>query len=111
LKTVLHAANEDWQAWTLWYEDRVAGRVRSEAHELAYVHIDDGLWGQGPAAVNAEIKSRIEVAAPDRGLTHMVKAAAKRGQAYGADKQRKPAERKTRGVKCGIRNLARQRKT
>ncbi len=60
LKQVLLAANQDWQVWTLWYEDRLAGRVRKESHDLAYVRISDELWDQGPAAVNAEIKRRIE---------------------------------------------------
>jgi hypothetical protein len=59
LKEVLLAANQDWQVWTLWYEDRLAGRVREESHDLAYVRIGDELWDQGPAAVNAEIKRRI----------------------------------------------------
>ncbi len=60
MKTALLAANEDWDVWTDWYEDRLAGRARDEARELAYVRIDDGLWKQGPAAVNAEIKRRID---------------------------------------------------
>jgi hypothetical protein len=64
LKAALHAANEDWEVWTSWYEDRLAGRIRNEARELAYVRIGDDLWNQGPAAVNAEIKRRIEELEP-----------------------------------------------
>jgi hypothetical protein len=60
LKEVLLAANQDWQVWTIWYDDRLAGRVRKESHDLAFVRIADDLWDQGPAAVNAEIKTRIE---------------------------------------------------
>jgi hypothetical protein len=60
MKADLHAAYEDWDVWTNWYEDRLAGNVRSEIRELAYVRIDPDLWDQGPAVVNAEIKRRIE---------------------------------------------------
>jgi hypothetical protein len=60
MKARLHAANQDWQVWTNWYDNRLDGRFRAEERELAYVHIDDALWHQGPAIVNAEIKRRIE---------------------------------------------------
>jgi hypothetical protein len=64
LKAALHAAGQDWQVWTTWYEDRLQGRVRDEARELAHVRIEAALWDQGPAAVNAEIKRRIEAFEP-----------------------------------------------
>ena len=60
LKAALLAAKQDWDVWTDWYDDRLDGRVRNEERELAYVRIDDALWKQGPAIVNAEIKRRIE---------------------------------------------------
>jgi hypothetical protein len=60
LKEALHADKQDWDVWTAWYEARLEGRVREEERELAYVRIDDELWDQGPAIVNAEIKRRIE---------------------------------------------------
>jgi hypothetical protein len=60
LKAALIAAGHYWQVWTRWYDDRLAGRVKDEECELAYVRIDDALWKQGPAIVNAEIKRRIE---------------------------------------------------
>ncbi len=60
MKEVLLATNQDWQVWTIWYEDRLAGRVREESRDLAFVRIGDELWDQGPAAVNAEIKRKIE---------------------------------------------------
>ena len=60
MKAELHAAGQDWQVWTIWYDDRLDGRVRNEKRELAYVLIEDDLWKQGPAIVNAEIKRRIE---------------------------------------------------
>ena len=60
LKAALLRAKQDWDVWTDWYDDRLDGRVRNEERELAYVRIDDALWNQGPAIVNAEIKRRIE---------------------------------------------------
>ncbi len=51
---------QDWQVWTIWYEHRLDGRVREEERELAYVRIDESLWNQGPAIVNAEIARRAE---------------------------------------------------
>jgi hypothetical protein len=71
MKSALHAAGKDWQVWTTWYDDRLDGRVREEERELAYVRIEDALWEQGPAIVNAEIKRRIEprVSAPRTGVS------------------------------------------
>jgi hypothetical protein len=60
LKVALRATKQDWEVWTDWYDDRLDGRVREEERELAYVRIDDALWNQGPAIVNAEIKRRID---------------------------------------------------
>jgi hypothetical protein len=60
MKGALLGAKEDWDVWTTWYDDRHEGRVRDEERELAYVRIEEALWAQGPAIVNAEIKRRIE---------------------------------------------------
>ena len=46
--------------WTDWYDDRLEGRIRSEAHELHYSGIDRLMWNEGPQVVNAEIKRQIE---------------------------------------------------
>jgi hypothetical protein len=59
MKAALHAAKQDWQVWTIWYDDRLTGRVRHKTRELAYVRIEEALWDQGPAVVNAEIGRRI----------------------------------------------------
>ena len=59
MKAMLHAAKQDWQVWTIWYDDRLKGRVRDKTRELAYVHIEEALWDQGPAVVNAEIERRL----------------------------------------------------
>jgi hypothetical protein len=64
VKAALHAAGQDWQVWTIWYDDRLDGRVRTKERELAYVRIEEDLWAQGPAIVNAEIKRRIEELEP-----------------------------------------------
>jgi hypothetical protein len=61
LKAALHATGQDWEVWTIWYDDRLAGYpFREEERELAYVRIDESLWAKGPAIVNAEIRRRIE---------------------------------------------------
>jgi hypothetical protein len=64
MKGALLAAKQEWQVWTNWYDDRLEGRVRDVERELAYVRIDDALWNQGAAIVNAEIKRRIEQLEP-----------------------------------------------
>jgi hypothetical protein len=60
LKAALHGAKQDWDVWTGWYEDRLAGRAQIQERELAYVRIEEALWDEGPAMVNAEIKRLIE---------------------------------------------------
>jgi hypothetical protein len=53
--------------WAFWYNNRLVGRAQDEDDELAYVRIEEDLWDQGPAIVNAEIKRRIEAhTAPTR---------------------------------------------
>jgi hypothetical protein len=64
MKAALLAAKQDRQVWTNWYDDLLDGRVREEERELAYVRIDEALWNQGPAIVNAEIKRRIDECEP-----------------------------------------------
>jgi hypothetical protein len=65
MKAMLHAAKQDWQVWTIWYDDRLDGRVRDKTRELAYVRIQEALWDQGPAVVNAEIERRIEMSSDE----------------------------------------------
>lgn len=45
--------------WTDWYADRLDGNIRDDEDELAIVQIEDALWDQGPAAVNAEIAMHV----------------------------------------------------
>ncbi|WGJ15253.1 hypothetical protein QEV83_02825 [Methylocapsa sp. D3K7] len=56
MKETLLRTDQDWEVWTDWYEDRLKGHHRKEERELVYVKIDEALWSQGPAAVNAAIK-------------------------------------------------------
>jgi hypothetical protein len=60
LKESLLTLGQNWQAWVIWYEDRLEGRVGLEERELAYVRIAEMLWQQGHAEVNAGIMRRIE---------------------------------------------------
>jgi hypothetical protein len=70
MKAALRAEKQDWQVWTIWYDDRLAGYpFREEERELAYVRIDEPLWAKGPAIVNAEIKRRIEEFEPPQSHT------------------------------------------
>jgi hypothetical protein len=64
LEAGLLAAKQDWRVWTTWYDDRLDGRFRGEERELDYVRIDEYLWDQSPAIVNAEIKRRFDERAP-----------------------------------------------
>ncbi len=57
-KMALLATKQDWQMWTLWYDDRLAGRVRDEERELLYEGIADYFWKQGLAIFYAEIRRR-----------------------------------------------------
>jgi hypothetical protein len=49
-----------WEVWVNWYADRLAGLLRSDRRELAYVEVPKGLWVDGPAGVNTWIAKRVE---------------------------------------------------
>ncbi len=55
----LLAANENWQVWTSWYENRLTGSTWSWDHELVYARIPENLWDRGPSTVNGWIGSHI----------------------------------------------------
>lgn len=60
LKRDLLSAGDDWDVWTDWYDDRLAGkRPWRRSLEIARATLPDDLWEQGPKAVNAEIKRLI----------------------------------------------------
>jgi len=71
LKATLVAANDHWDVWTDWYDDRLDGRIRNEKRELAYVRIEDALWNQGPAVVNAEIRRLVDELEPPHGTVQL----------------------------------------
>lgn len=60
MKRDLIGADIGWEVWVNWYEDRVAGRTRSDAHEFAYSDVPGELWADGPAKVNTWIMRRFD---------------------------------------------------
>jgi hypothetical protein len=58
MQDALLGAGQEWGVWTIWYRDRLEGRVNDETREFAYVRVEEALWSKGPAVVNAEIKKR-----------------------------------------------------
>jgi hypothetical protein len=61
------AGDADWEVWIEWYQDRLAGRPSlGEEFDIAVATLPNGLWEQGPKAVNAEIRRLIEVHTPPR---------------------------------------------
>jgi hypothetical protein len=94
LKAALLAAKQDWQVWTIWFDDRVASYVRDEERELAYVRIEDALWDQGPAIVNAEtMPQESRKGAARRPLLAAVEAQAPRSAFGAADAASGPSVR------------------
>ena len=57
--------DEGWDVWIDWYEERLRGGSRGEAHELIFVSTPLDVWDKGPAAANAWIKSHLP-GAPSR---------------------------------------------
>jgi hypothetical protein len=49
---------ENWEVWTRWYEDLLAGRLYTEAHHLVFATVPEELW-KTPAAANAWIKQQL----------------------------------------------------
>jgi hypothetical protein len=58
LRTLL-PMDEDWDVWIDWYEQRLRGGTRGEAHELAFANVPQKEWEKGPAAANAWIKANL----------------------------------------------------
>jgi len=56
--------HEDWDVWIDWYEERLRGGSRGEAHELVFASAPQEVWDRGPAAANAWIKAHLP---PDSG--------------------------------------------
>jgi hypothetical protein len=66
LKTAL-PPGEDWEAWTRWYDERLAGAPsRGEAYELVFATVPNEVWDEGPTAANSWIKEHLpSEASPD----------------------------------------------
>jgi len=64
LKRDLIKVGVGWEAWVNWYDYRLRGDVRSEAHELAYVEVPDEFWADSPARVNTWILGKIQAESP-----------------------------------------------
>jgi hypothetical protein len=62
LEALLLAVDEDWEVWTEWYEDPLAGRPSDQELELARALLPNDLWQQGPKAINSEIRRLIREA-------------------------------------------------
>ena len=60
LRRTLLNADENWEVWTTWYEERLAGNKMDEASDIARITIDDDIWRQEPRAVNAHIRELLE---------------------------------------------------
>jgi hypothetical protein len=56
LRAELLSQNEDWDVWTEWYDERLAGDLANQEIQIARATIENAIWQQSPAAVNAHIK-------------------------------------------------------
>lgn len=66
LKAVLSQTEQDWEVWTEWYEDRLAGRASTDpAVDIARAMLDEELWEKGPEAVNATIRQLLDKTSPE----------------------------------------------
>jgi hypothetical protein len=59
LRATLLGQNQDWDVWTGWYDERLAGDLPHQEIQIARARIDDAIWQQGAAVVNAHIKELI----------------------------------------------------
>lgn len=60
LKVDLLSANENWEVWTSWYEDRMFGNTTDTALEVARAaEVPDSAWRAGPKSANAFIQQQL----------------------------------------------------
>jgi hypothetical protein len=59
LRAELLGLNENWDVWTEWYDELLAGNFPNQEIQIARVTIEDAIWQQGPEVVNAHIKEII----------------------------------------------------
>jgi hypothetical protein len=60
LRFALLDADETWEVWINWYEERLAGATINQDVEIARVLIDEEVWKHGPRVTNAYIRALIE---------------------------------------------------
>jgi hypothetical protein len=56
----LLAADEGWDIWTGWYDDRLLGRAGNPTIEVARAATENQIWQEDPSTVNAHIKELID---------------------------------------------------
>lgn len=60
LRFTLLDADENWEVWINWYEERLSGETENPDVEIARVRIDESIWKQEPSEVNAYIRKVLE---------------------------------------------------
>jgi len=58
-------AEQDWDVWIDWYEERLRGGSRGEAYEVVFASVPLDVWDKGPAAANAWIREHLPSPAVD----------------------------------------------
>jgi hypothetical protein len=60
LKVRLLTAHENWDVWTIWYEDRMFGNMTDTALEVSRAaEVPDAAWNQGPKSANTFIQRQL----------------------------------------------------
>jgi hypothetical protein len=57
--TLALPADQDWDVWTRWYEERLIGVLRYVAQEIVFATVPEKVWEQGPAAANKWIREHL----------------------------------------------------
>lgn len=61
LESALHSHSEDWDVWTDWYEDQLAGVLKDdEVFATGWATLPEAIWREGPRLVNATIRELID---------------------------------------------------
>jgi hypothetical protein len=60
LRASLLDLDENWEVWTVWYDERLGGTTTNQDLEVARVLIEDNVWSQEPKKANAHIKLLLE---------------------------------------------------
>ncbi|MEM9061602.1 MAG: hypothetical protein AAGD13_14165 [Pseudomonadota bacterium] len=71
----LLSADESWQVWIDWYQDRLEGKPANEDLEVAKALIPNEIWEAGPTKLNAEIARLMNEHSDTRLATHKSKIA------------------------------------